>query len=94
LQFDDLLVGEGRTVVHDLHRVGRFANPTRADGRLRDLATVNINFDSVVTDLAAEEGFFHVRDDRGGADNETLDGDQFVHVYNESAYLCLTIQIY
>jgi hypothetical protein len=48
LQLDHLLVGEARSIVHDLHGVGRIAHWTWALGRLSDLATVNVDPDSVV----------------------------------------------
>lgn len=56
LKLDDLFICKARSIVHDLHRIGRLANGTRASGGLSDLATVNVHFDGMIANGAAEEG--------------------------------------
>jgi hypothetical protein len=80
LQLNDLLVHETRPVVDDLHRVRRVANWTRAFCWLGNLATVNIDFDGMIADLASEESVFHVRDNWGGSNDKTFDGNDLVDI--------------
>lgn len=49
-------------------------------GGLLDLAAVDFDLEGVGADGTAKKGDFHVGDDGGGADDETLDGDEFVGV--------------
>jgi hypothetical protein len=48
--------------------------------RLGNLATVNIDLNSMIANLASEEGIFHVRNNGSGADNKTLDGNYLVDI--------------
>jgi hypothetical protein len=80
LQLDDLLVHEARPVMNNLHRIRRVANWTRAFCRLGDLATVDIDFDGMIADLASEEGVLHIRNDWCGSNNEAFDGNDLVDI--------------
>jgi hypothetical protein len=55
LQFNNLFVCKARSVVHDLHGVGRLASVAWALGGLSDLATININADTMIAYSTAEE---------------------------------------
>ena len=57
LELDYLLVRKTGTVVDDLHRVCRRAHRSWACCWLSDLATINIDFDGVITDCTTEEGY-------------------------------------
>jgi hypothetical protein len=75
-----LLVHDTGTVVDNLHGVGRLADGTRTFGRLGNLAAVNVDLNCMIADLTSEEGVLHVRNDRGGADNKTLDRNNLVDI--------------
>jgi hypothetical protein len=80
LKLDDLLVHETGTIVHNLHRVGGFTDRARALGRLIDPAAINIDLDSMVADLASEEGIPHVGNDWCSANNQTFDCNDLIDV--------------
>lgn len=56
LQFNDLFVRKARSVVYNLHGVGRFAGVAWALCGLGDLATINIDADAMIANSTAEEG--------------------------------------
>lgn len=80
LEFDDLLVHEAGTIVHNLHGVLRIADLTGTPDWFCDPATINIDFDCVIADLASEEGILHIWDDRGSANDEPFDGNDLVDI--------------
>ncbi len=80
LELDDLLVHEAGAVVYNLHRVLRLADVSRAFGRLGDLATINVNLHSMITNLTSEEGIFHIRDDWCSSDNKSLNSYNLVDI--------------
>jgi hypothetical protein len=57
LELDNLLVSKARSVVYNLHGVGRLADGTRASCGFGDLATVYVHFDGMITHRTAEERY-------------------------------------
>jgi hypothetical protein len=80
LELDNLLVLKGASVVNNQHGVLRLADLTRTLGGLTDLSTIKANVDRMVTNVATEEGIFHVRNNRGCSDDHTLDADKAIHI--------------
>ena len=80
LELDDLLIHETGAVVDNLHGIRRVADRSRAFCRLGDLATVNVDLNCMIADLASEERVFHVGDDRRSANDKSLDCNDFVDI--------------
>lgn len=80
LELDDLFIEEDRAVMHDLHAVWGATDLAGAGSGLSDFAPVEDHFECVITDLATEEGSFHVRDDGGSSDYESFDADHLVDI--------------
>ena len=71
--------------MNNLHCVWRVADWSRALCWLGNLATVNVDLNCMIANLATEEGIFHVRNDWGGANDESLDSNDLVDVCLASA---------
>ena len=63
------------------HLVRKLGVAVGAKSWLSDAATVNFHHHTVVTHMALEESFTHLRDQGGGADNHAIDGDQLIDVW-------------
>ena len=82
LQTDNLSVGKFASVVYEGHGADRGADIARAALGLVYLAPVDLNLDRVVAGEATEERHLHVWYHGGGANNQSLDTDKLIRIYN------------
>jgi hypothetical protein len=80
LQPNDLSVGEFAAVVDEGHGTDGATDISWAASGFFDLASVDFHLHSVLAGEAAEEGYFHVWNDGGCANDETFDAHELVGV--------------
>ncbi|CAB0009900.1 unnamed protein product [Nesidiocoris tenuis] len=80
LEFDELFVSKGRTIVDQIKRIARIAFWT--ESWLSNTTTVYFHSFRMVAHTAQEEGFSHIRDDIACTDNHSVDRDQAINIWN------------
>ena len=81
MQTNYLPISKLAAVVHQRHRADRGADISRTSLGFVDFAAINLDLDSMVAGETAEECNFHIRDDGGSTDDETLYTDKLVGIY-------------
>ena len=80
LQPDNLPVGKFTTIVNKRHGTDCTTNISWTASWFIDFTSIDFDLLGMVASETAEEGDFHVRDNRGRSNDKTLDTDEFVGI--------------